>query len=174
MLYNRIFISGESDITEEEFSKHYETEIASMLEDIDDHEDIAYFYINSDSEFDIMVAKHLEYLIGERYINFEGDPWMVIHVYHLFDEPSFRIGELCPDGEYRININSDLLHEGDDEWIDYEEWPIIYYHGGYDSFDDMDEEMTHSTDGDIAFIKPSTRPNSRVVKNLLRRHLIEE
>lgn len=170
----RFFVSGESNIGERDFYENYVFEIQSKIDDCDNHDIIPEFLVSIDSDFGKMTVDYLVKQIKERVELFsDGQCYLELRIYHLFDEPAYRVGELCPDGTYRININSKHISKDDEFYIDYDEWPIIHYHGDFDSFEDMDIEMTENSDIDIAFIKEETRTNCRTIKNIIRRHLIK-
>jgi len=94
------FISGHRDITEEDFSKHYEQKIFDAINEG------ASFVVGDCKGADTMAQKYLKAMICKN-----------VTVYHMFEEPRFNAGfktiggfkdDIQRDYQMTVNSNDDI------------------------------------------------------------------
>lgn len=147
------FISGHRDITEEEFETHYAPGIKEYARQ-------GYSFVVGDCEGCDKMAAELISLI----ISAFPEKNITLNIYHMLQEPRFRVGSLCTDGVWRVEP---LLSNKQAK-----NWPEVRYIGGFKTDEARDAAMTAASDVDIAFIRDKSKWKSGTAQNLYRRHLM--
>ena len=148
------FISGHRDITGEEFKTSYVPVIKEYFRK-------GYSFVIGDCNGCDNFAAQLIALI----MSASPDRRVTLTIYHMLQEPRFRVGERHDDGVWRIEP---LLA---DKSVD--EWPEVRYIGGFRTDEERDAAMTAASSVDIAFVRDQTKWKSGTAQNLYRRHLMK-